>query len=46
MDLSEKCLKIYKQTQGLRTTGHYFFFRKLISVLDAFEKVGKQWRLI
>ena len=35
MDLFEKCLKIYEQTQGLRTTGHYFFFRKLESPQDA-----------
>ncbi len=35
MDLFEKCLKIYEQTQGLRTSGHYFFFRKLESPQDA-----------
>jgi 8-amino-7-oxononanoate synthase len=35
MDLFEKCLKIYEQTQRLRTTGHYFFFRKLESPQDS-----------
>ncbi len=35
MDLFEKCLKIYEQTQGLRANGHYFFFRKLESPQDA-----------
>ena len=35
MDLFEKCLKIYEQTEGLKTTGHYFFFRKLESPQDS-----------
>src|SRR4030043_1349715 len=35
MDLFEKCMKIYEQTQGLRANGHYFFFRKLESPQDA-----------
>jgi 8-amino-7-oxononanoate synthase len=35
MGLFDKCLKIYEQTQGLRTSGHYFFFRKLESPQDA-----------
>jgi 8-amino-7-oxononanoate synthase len=35
MDLFEKCLKIHEQTEGLRTTGHYFFFRKLESPQDS-----------
>jgi 8-amino-7-oxononanoate synthase len=35
MDLFEKCLKIYEQTQALKTTGHYFFFRKLESAQDS-----------
>jgi 8-amino-7-oxononanoate synthase len=35
MDVFEKCLKIYETTQGLRATGHYFFFRKLESPQDS-----------
>ena len=35
MDVFEKCLKIYEQTQGLRASGHYFFFRKLESAQDS-----------
>jgi 8-amino-7-oxononanoate synthase len=35
MDVFEKCLKILEQTQGLRTSGHYFFFRKLESPQDS-----------
>jgi 8-amino-7-oxononanoate synthase len=35
MDLFEKCLKIYEQTQALRANGQYFFFRKLESPQDA-----------
>jgi 8-amino-7-oxononanoate synthase len=35
MDLFEKCLKIYEQTEGLKRTGHYFFFRKLESPQDS-----------
>jgi 8-amino-7-oxononanoate synthase len=35
MDVFEKCLKIYEQTQGLKASGHYFFFRKLESAQDS-----------
>ena len=35
MDVFEKCSKIYEQTQGLKESGHYFFFRKLESPQDA-----------
>ena len=35
MDVFEKCLKIYEQTQGLKASGHYFFFRKLESPQDS-----------
>ncbi len=35
MDVFEKCLKIYETTQGLRASGHYFFFRKLESPQDS-----------
>ncbi len=35
MDVFEKCLKIYEITQGLRASGHYFFFRKLESPQDS-----------
>ncbi len=35
MDVFEKCLKIYETTQGLRASGHYFFFRKLESAQDS-----------
>jgi 8-amino-7-oxononanoate synthase len=35
MDVFEKCLKIYGQTQELRASGHYFFFRKLESAQDS-----------
>jgi 8-amino-7-oxononanoate synthase len=35
MDVFEKCLKIYEQTQGLRASGDYFFFRKLESPQDS-----------
>jgi 8-amino-7-oxononanoate synthase len=35
MDVFEKCLKISEITDGLRKTGHYFFFRKLESAQDS-----------
>jgi 8-amino-7-oxononanoate synthase len=35
MDVFEKCLKIFEQTQGLRARGNYFFFRKLESPQDS-----------
>src|SRR5512139_830315 len=35
MDLFEKCSKISEQTEGLKASGHYFFFRKLESPQDA-----------
>jgi len=35
MDVFEKCLKIYEVSQGLRESGHYFFFRKLESAQDS-----------
>ena len=35
MDVFEKCLRIYETTQGLRASGHYFFFRKLESAQDS-----------
>lgn len=35
MDVFEKCSKIYEQTQELKGSGHYFFFRKLESPQDA-----------
>ncbi len=35
MDVFEKCSKIYEQTQELRTSGHYFFFRRLESPQDS-----------
>lgn len=35
MDVFEKCLKIYEQTQGLKKSGYYFFFRKLESPQDS-----------
>jgi 8-amino-7-oxononanoate synthase len=35
MDVLDKCLKIYDQTQELRASGHYFFFRKLESPQDS-----------
>src|SRR4030043_568979 len=35
MDVFEKCLKIYEQTQGLKASGYYFFFRKLESPQDS-----------
>src|SRR4030066_1798205 len=35
MDVSEKCLKIYEMTQGLRASGPYFFFRKLEAPQDS-----------
>jgi len=35
MDVFEKCLKIYEVSQGLRTNGNYFFFRKLESPQDS-----------
>jgi 8-amino-7-oxononanoate synthase len=35
MDVFEKCLKIYEQSQGLRAKGYYFFFRKLESPQDS-----------
>ena len=35
MDVFEKCLRIYEQTQELKTGGHYFFFRKLESPQDS-----------
>ncbi len=35
MDVFEKCSKIFEQTEGLRKSGYYFFFRKLESPQDA-----------
>jgi 8-amino-7-oxononanoate synthase len=35
MDIFEKCSKIYEQTQELKRSGYYFFFRKLQSPQDA-----------
>jgi 8-amino-7-oxononanoate synthase len=35
MDVFEKCLKIYEQTQRLKASGYYFFFRKLESPQDS-----------
>ena len=35
MDVFEKCLKIFEISEGLRKSGHYFFFRKLESPQDA-----------
>ncbi len=35
MDVFEKCSKIFEQSEGLRTSGYYFFFRKLESPQDA-----------
>ena len=35
MDIFEKCSKIYEQTQELKRSGYYFFFRKLESPQDA-----------
>ncbi len=35
MDVFEKCLKIYEQTQELRTAGYYFFFRKIETPQDS-----------
>lgn len=35
MDVFEKCSKIYEQTQELRDSGHYFFFRRLESPQDS-----------
>ncbi len=35
MDLFEKCTKICETTDGLKASGHYFFFRKLESPQDA-----------
>jgi len=35
MDLFEKCTKIRETTDGLKASGHYFFFRKLESPQDA-----------
>jgi 8-amino-7-oxononanoate synthase len=35
MDVFEKCSKIFAVTEGLRASGHYFFFRKLESPQDS-----------
>jgi 8-amino-7-oxononanoate synthase len=35
MDVFEKCSKIFAQTEELRASGHYFFFRKLESPQDS-----------
>jgi 8-amino-7-oxononanoate synthase len=35
MDVFEKCSRIFAQSEGLRKSGHYFFFRKLESPQDA-----------
>jgi 8-amino-7-oxononanoate synthase len=35
MDVFEKCPKILEQTDGLKASGHYFFFRKLESAQDS-----------
>jgi len=35
MDLFEKCSKIYEQTEGLKKSGNYFYFRKLESPQDS-----------
>jgi 8-amino-7-oxononanoate synthase len=35
MDVFEKCARIFEQTQELRASGHYFFFRKLESPQDS-----------
>ncbi|NWF91595.1 MAG: pyridoxal phosphate-dependent aminotransferase family protein [Syntrophaceae bacterium] len=35
MDVFEKCSKIREQTEGLRTSGHYFFFRKIETPQDS-----------
>lgn len=35
MDVFEKCSKIYEQTQELKDSGHYFFFRRLESPQDS-----------
>jgi 8-amino-7-oxononanoate synthase len=34
MDVFEKCSKIFEQSEGLRKSGYYFFFRKLESPQD------------
>ena len=35
MDLFEKCLKIYEQTEQLKKDGYYFYFRRLESPQDS-----------
>jgi 8-amino-7-oxononanoate synthase len=35
MDVFEKCSRIFAQTEDLRKSGYYFFFRKLESPQDA-----------
>lgn len=35
MDVFEKCLKVLEQTEGLKKSGNYFFFRKLESPQDS-----------
>jgi len=35
MDVFEKCSKIFEQSESLRKSGYYFFFRKLESPQDA-----------
>jgi 8-amino-7-oxononanoate synthase len=35
MDVFEKCFRIFEISEGLRESGHYFFFRKLESPQDA-----------
>jgi len=45
MDVFEKCLKIYEQSQEMKAAGHYFFFRKLESPQDS-EVIIKGKRVI
>jgi len=35
MDVFEKCLKIYEQSEGLKASGYYFFFRKIETPQDS-----------
>ncbi len=45
MDVFEKCLKIYEQSQEMKASGYYFFFRKLESPQDS-EVIIKGRRVI
>jgi 8-amino-7-oxononanoate synthase len=45
MDLFDKCSKIYEQTEELKSSGYYFFFRKLETPQDS-EVVVNGKRLI